>query len=416
MYKNLRLLSLFSGCGGMDIGFHGNFLVFEKSINTNIHPNWIVEHKNDMVLLKRTPFDIVFANDIVKEAKRTWVKYFSKEIYNADELYYLESIVDIVEKYRKGEFIFPKNIDIVTGGFPCQDFSVAGKRKAFNSTVSHNGSKNETNSEDAIYNRGNLYYWMKEVVSIVQPKMFIAENVKGLISIKDACHKITDDFKNASDEGYLVVPAQILKAYGYGVPQLRERIIFIGFNKSFLNRKALEELSKREISLLYNPYPQVTHYKDKIEDLFRFAVAKDYLLDLPEPHQAKDIDQQSYSKAKFISKGQGNKEINLDYLSPTIRSEHHGNIEFRRLSTEHGGKQNCELIKGLKERRLTVRECARLQTFPDNYFFIDESSNNRVSASMAYKLIGNAVPPLLAYNIAMNLVDKWDLYFGKNDE
>ena len=110
---------------------------------------------------------------------------------------------------------------------------------------------------------------------------------------------------------------------------------------------------------------------------------------------------------------QGQTEIKLDSIAPTIRSEHHGNIEFRRLSTENGGQHSGELESGLKERRLTVRECARLQTFPNEYQFILPKTPNTVSvnASNAYKIIGNAVTCVLAYNIAMNLSKKWKDYF-----
>lgn len=112
---------------------------------------------------------------------------------------------------------------------------------------------------------------------------------------------------------------------------------------------------------------------------------------------------------------QGQTEVDLDGLSPTIRAEHHGNIEFRRLSRKNGGKYIDELSRGLKERRLTIRECARIQTFPDDYEFIrnPRKSNDpfRLSASSSYKLIGNAVPPILAYNIAKNLDLVWDKIF-----
>ena len=100
--------------------------------------------------------------------------------------------------------------------------------------------------------------------------------------------------------------------------------------------------------------------------------------------------------------------------APTIRSEHHGNIEYRRLSEEHGGTHTEELNAGLKERRLTIRECARIQTFPDDYNFVIPAigGEKSVSASEAYKIIGNAVPPLLAYNIAKRIEENWELYFG----
>ena len=83
-----------------------------------------------------------------------------------------------------------------------------------------------------------------------------------------------------------------------------------------------------------------------------------------------DLSQKSYSKAKHYGKTQGQIEVNLQGLGPTIRSEHHGNIEFRRLSLELGGKIVNELEAGLKMRRLTVRECARIQTFPDDFQFV----------------------------------------------
>jgi DNA (cytosine-5)-methyltransferase 1 len=110
---------------------------------------------------------------------------------------------------------------------------------------------------------------------------------------------------------------------------------------------------------------------------------------------------------------QGQTEIKIDSIAPTIRSEHHGNIEFRRLSKEHGGLIFEELKQGLQERRLTVRECARIQTFPDDYnFVIRNESKYVVSPSCGYKLVGNAVPPLLAYHIAKKIEKNWNFYFS----
>jgi DNA (cytosine-5)-methyltransferase 1 len=140
---------------------------------------------------------------------------------------------------------------------------------------------------------------------------------------------------------------------------------------------------------------------------------------LEEPEQTKDLSQKFYSKAKFMGKHcQGQTEIKLSSISPTIRSEHHGNIEFRRLSKKNGGQIEIELNKGLKERRLTVRECALIQTFPPDYDFVIENKIGRkgsflVSPSQAYKIIGNAVPPLLAYNLAKRIEEVWELYFNK---
>jgi DNA (cytosine-5)-methyltransferase 1 len=111
---------------------------------------------------------------------------------------------------------------------------------------------------------------------------------------------------------------------------------------------------------------------------------------------------------------QGQREIALDLPGPTIRAEHHGNIEYRRLSKEHGGMIDEEIKKGLPERRLTVRECARLQTFPDDYEFVVKNHGERkfyINATMGYKMIGNAVPPLLAYHLARRLEEIWDKLF-----
>lgn len=408
-----RVLSLFSGCGGMDIGFEGGFRCLKNSINSTLHPDWIEQDHGNWVKVKETGFQTVFANDIRPDAKSAWVSYFSKKYDNANELFHLNSIVDLVKDAKDGISIFPDNIDIVTGGFPCQDFSVAGKRKGFQSDKSHNGKKIEIN-EPTVENRGQLYIWMKEVISLVQPSVFIAENVKGLISLNDTKEIIEHDFANAADGGYLVIPARVLHAANYGVPQSRERIIFYGFKRNSLRGDALDSLLNLSENTDYDPYPVPTHnFTLNSEQLSPFVTCKEALQDLDEPECSNDLSQTKYSKAKYLPKGQGNIEIKLDSISPTIRSEHHGNIEFRRLSLENGGTHQEELAQGLQQRRLTIRECARLQTFPDDYQFIlpKTEQNKAVSASQAYKIIGNAVPCVLSYNIAMRLSENWDKYF-----
>ena len=171
----LRVLSLFSGCGGMDIGFEGGFICHKKSINPR--SEWIEEELNaNWVRVKETNFKTVFANDILEEAKATWTSYMCRRGHTPDS-YHLESIVDIVKRHQLGFDELPSDVDIVTGGFPCQDFSVAGKRKGFDSNKDHNGKMRIGNvpSEET---RGKLYFWMKQVIDITKPKIFIAENVK----------------------------------------------------------------------------------------------------------------------------------------------------------------------------------------------------------------------------------------------
>lgn len=411
-----NVLSLFSGCGGMDLGFEGGFNVLSQSVNDRINGNWHARKIDKRwTYLPKTKFHTVFANDIRPDAKHVWTKYFAKHGI-PQSTYYLNSIVELVKiQENNNKTIFPPNIDIVTGGFPCQDFSVAGKRKGFDSDKSHTGKKRDDDTP-SIESRGQLYMWMREVIGIVQPKLFIAENVKGLTNLRDTKEIIERDFSSVCDGGYVVVPARVLLAANYGVPQSRERVIFYGFKKSALQPEALTALCSETIDPQYDPYPVPTHSEtgDAEKGILPFVKLKEVFEDLPEPSNATDIDQRKFSMAKYMGKHcQGQSEINLDGIGPTIRSEHHGNIEYRRLSAEHGGKHHEELDNGLQERRLTIRECARIQTFPDDYHFVvpADETQKAVSASDAYKIIGNAVPPLLAYHIAKRIEENWDKYF-----
>lgn len=410
----LNVLSLFSGCGGMDLGFEGGFEVHKDSFNPRINSNWQVkEMPNDRVLLPETRFHTVFSNDIRSDARTAWTSYFAKRGISKST-FCLDSVVDLVKLQKdNGYKIFPENVDVVTGGFPCQDFSVAGKRQGFSSSKTHTGEQS-LESVPNEENRGKLYIWMKEVIALTEPKVFVAENVKGLANLENVKQIIEDDFASISSDGYLVIPARVLLAANYGVPQSRERVIFIGLKKSALKPEVLLQLSKPRIPLELDPYPLMTHNDNDLTGVMPFVRLEDIFADLPEPDDSEDIDQQRHSKAKFMGKHcQGQTEIKLHSIGPTIRSEHHGNIEFRRLSAENGGQYLNELESGMKERRLTIRECARIQTFPDDYKFIQKAEDDykNVSASDAYKLIGNAVPPLLAYHIAMRLQDLWDVYF-----
>ena len=378
-----KIVSIFSGCGGLDLGFH------------------------------MEGYQTIWANDFAEWAVASFRENLGDVIHYGD--------ITKIDPYTEPSI---PDCDLILGGFPCQDFSVAGKRRGFNSEKSHNGKK-EDFCIPTTETRGMLYLWMKEVIEITKPKVFIAENVKGLVSFGDVKNIIENDFRNI-DDGYLVVPARVLFAGDYGVPQKRERVIFIGFNKKYLKKEALKELSKENISSEYDPYPIKTHYDDSkdiaqlnlldtLNKLKPYVKTLDVVKDLKEPYEEyEDLAQMSYSKAKFCPNCQGQTEINLKGLAPTIRAEHHGNIEYRRLSEINGGKHFTELKQGMEERRLTVRECARFQTFPDDYPFVqvaEKAGRYKLSASSAYKLIGNAVPPLLAYNIAKRLEELWDKIF-----
>jgi len=412
--KDLKVLALFSGCGGMDLGFEGGFDVLNESINPMLHPELLPgEDRKDWVRLPETRFETVFSNDILACAKSAWVPFFAKKGYD-ESIYNLESIVDLVKKSREGVFSFP-DADIVTGGFPCQDFSVAGKRKGFNSQKGHHGKTLNTNNEASEENRGKLYIWMKHVIEQTTPKVFIAENVKGLVSLENVQQIIENDFRNIG-AGYVVINARVLYAPDYGVPQTRQRVIFIGLRKDALKPNVLKELTnKNQLNPNFDPYPSKTHSPVEKDGLLPYVTVEQCLKGLPEPEESDDLSHQTYSKAKYYGAHcQGQREIDLKQPGPTIRAEHHGNIEFRRLSAEHGGRYLDELNAGLRERRLTVRECARIQTFPDNFEFVRRASaieGYKLSGSDGYRVIGNAVPPLLAFHIAWRLQELWDTLF-----
>ncbi len=338
----IKVISLFSGIGGMDMGFGGDIIVHKDSISNKefIDKEYII---NNFVILKKQKFKIILQNDILKGAKEVYG--YNNDISN----YHIKDINDLLNN----NFIFPE-ADIIIGGFPCQDFSQSGKRKGFQS------------------NRGNLYKSFVEVVKRVKPKIFVAENVYGLLTMKnEPIKQIINDFSN---EGY-DVDYQVINCNDYGIPQTRKRVIIIGITKD------------KKINI-ENEWNYIT--KNKIS----CNVGK-YLEHLEEPDITLDISQMVYSKAKKLEKGQGQKKINLNSFSPTIRAEHHGNIEFRRY-------ENDEIDK--IERRLTIREAGLIQTFPPNFIFNTKKNMN------SYKYIGNVVPPLLSYLIADKVYELFTSY------
>lgn len=409
----LRVLSLFSGCGGMDLGFEGHFIANRKSFAADDERIERVIN-DDWLLLRPTRFRTVFANDILPEACVAWNAYM-RRFGHSPETYHCQSVVELVKAQQAGAEVFPRDIDVVTGGFPCQDFSVAGKRQGFDSLKDDKGQF-RTADKPSEETRGKLYYWMKQVIDITRPKIFVAENVKGLVNLGNVKDIIQKDFASADGNGYIVLPPKVLHAGNYGVPETRERVIFIGVRRDALRPEAIKALESEVIPVEYDPYPIPTHAGNiKDESLLPAVTTRDVLKGLKEPMETADESQRYYSGAKYLHNGsQGQTEINLDGMGPTIRSEHHGNIEFRRLSAEHGGKQAEELAEGLKERRLTPRECALIQTFPPDYPFVIKPEGKRsffLSPSAAYKVIGNAVPPVLAFHLATRLEQLWPKYF-----
>ncbi len=309
--QTFSVVSLFSGCGGMDLGFRGGFEFLGKKY----------EKKN---------FRLLWANDIDKSACETFIKNFKHEVVCDD----INTILKSNHSMGFFEKSIPNKTDIVLGGFPCQDFSHAGKRKGFNSE------------------RGLLYQSMAEVIKKTNPILFIAENVRGILTIDHgkAIKTIIRDFEKL---GYNVV-YRLLTAADYEVPQIRQRVIIVGTRK--------DRLPSFE-------------YPDPVLDENNWINLKKAIGDLENIGEGK-IANHYWSKAKK-NNGQGNSTVLINKPGPTMRTEHHGNIEY------HWNNK----------RRLSAREAARIQSFPDNFIFYP-------STSSAYKQIGNAVAPVFAWHIA----------------
>lgn len=308
------VLSLFSGCGGLDLGFVGGFEFLNKYYSKN-------------------NFKVIWANDIDEASCQTFARYFKRDVVCGD----ITQILSGKYATRLFEAPVPRRVDIVLGGFPCQDFSHAGKRKGFNSK------------------RGLLYQSMAEVITRTKPILFVAENVRGLLTMNDgkAIQTIIKDFEKL---GYHV-NYKLLMAADYGVPQTRERVVIIGTRADRLPKFA------------HDDYPKKILKKENRISL------KQVIGDLERVKEGEVVNHY-WSKAKK-NNGQGNSVVSADKPGPTMRTEHHGNIEYH-----WNGK-----------RRLSAREAARIQSFPDNFVFYP-------STSSAYKQIGNAVPPVLAWHVA----------------
>lgn len=362
--NKLKVLSLFTGIGGIDMGFDGDVIVHKDSIINKefIEKNYTIK---DFVVLKKNNFESVFQNDIINGAKEVFGYNNDNTNYNTTSIYNLIS----------ENFIFPK-ADIVIGGFPCQDFSHAGKRNGFDSDKGHDLKEKVIIEKEN--SRGTLYKSFVEVVKRVKPKIFVAENVYGLITMKN--NPINQIIKDFSDLGY-DVEYQVIYCPDFGIPQTRKRVIIIGISKD------------RNIDI-DNNWHIITKNKTNCN------IGK-YFEHLKEPDSTNDISQMVYSNAKKLDKGQGQIEINLNSFAPTMRAEHHGNIEFRRHKNSELNKNE----KNMPERRLTVREAGLIQTFPPEYIF------SKKKTMTAYKYIGNAVPPLLGYLIADKVYELYKCHF-----
>lgn len=314
--KRYSVLSLFSGCGGLDLGLEGGFTFLNKSYAKN-------------------PFEVVWANDNNAKATKTQELNFP----------HTEVVCDDITKVLDNKLEFPK-ADIVVGGFPCQDFSLAGKRKGL--TVQ----------------RGQLYLSMAKVVDQVKPKIFLAENVKGLLSWEGGLgiRTMISDFEAL---GYHV-EYKLHNTANFGVPQTRERVIIVGVRKD-IDDKVIWPLETHSAT------PETTGLEPWIN-------LEQAIGDLENDKKHFCLPNSGYSKAKLFPGTQGNTVTKADRPGPTMRAEHHGNIEFHYKLP----------------RRLSAREAARIQSFPDDFVFVSSTTD-------AYRQVGNAVAPVFGWHLAQAL-------------
>jgi DNA (cytosine-5)-methyltransferase 1 len=296
--KTISVVSLFSGCGGMDLGFKGGFEFLGKNYN-------------------EMPFEIIWANDLNSAACRTYKKNIGKHIVEGDIWKAMDDM--------------PLEADVVIGGFPCQDISINGKGAGVDGK------------------RSGLYRAMVEVVSRIRPKIFVAENVKGLLMKhnENSLKQILTDFRAL---GYDVT-YQLYNAADYGVPQTRERVFIVG--------------TRSDINKFTPPAP--------VND--KHITSQEAIGDL----ESVELNETFNHIWSFANKSsdQGNRKLKADRPGYTIRAECHGNIQFHYALP----------------RRISMREAARFQSFPDNFIFDSKLRETE-------RQVGNAVPPVLAWHMA----------------
>jgi DNA (cytosine-5)-methyltransferase 1 len=319
--NKIKVASLFSGCGGMDLGF------------------------------KLIRFDLVWANDIDEKACETYSKNIGNHIIAGD--------------ITKIDYSQIPDVDLILGGFPCQDFSVIWKRGGIDTE------------------RGNLYKNFVDIIDLKNPLMFIAENVRGLVSANKgmAIRQITADFEKTGKFGYST-KTYLINFADYGTPQFRERVLIIGIRK--------------DIDLLFDipsPTHDATNYVSSREALRGVEKVK-----YNNEHQ--NINPSTIEKLKLIPPGGNFTSIPKD--SPHYVKGMISHV-YRRLNPD---KPSTTIIAGggggtwgyhfSEPRPLTNRERARLFGYPDDFIF--EGSITEVR-----RQIGNSVPPVGISPIARHI-------------
>lgn len=325
-------IELFAGAGGLALGMH------------------------------KAGFKHVLLNELDKDACRTLKM-------NMPEWNVVQSdIHDIDFTQYKGK------VDLITGGFPCQAFSYAGKRLGFEET------------------RGTLFFELARAVKEVQPKVFMAENVKGLLEHDGG--RTLETIRNVIKElGYTLIKPHILRAVLYNVPQKRERLILIAVRNDIVPYVSYQ-------------WPSVCHSFRTLRDAFYAGDL--YSINVPESEGQK-YPAKKEKVMSLVPEGGDWRNLPEDVAEEYMKGSYHlggGKTGMaRRLSMDEASltltcapaQKQTERCHPIETRPLTVREYARIQTFPDDWQFSG-------SLSAKYKQIGNAVPVNMAWALGRSLV------------
>ncbi|MGT2907108.1 DNA cytosine methyltransferase [Streptococcus dentiloxodontae] len=332
----MKVIELFAGAGGLALGiekagFEAIGLVeFDKSAADTLkhnRPHWNVIHDD---IANISPLDL-------------------EEVFN----------------------IKRRDLDLLSGGAPCQSFSYAGKRLGL---------------EDA---RGTLFYHYAVFLDKLQPKMFLFENVRGLVS-----HDKGKTFRTIMEifeaEGY-TVKWKVLNAWDYGVAQKRERMIMVGIRNDLVNKISFEYPEPHDYKpvlrdvLLDCPSSAGTQYSDYKRKLFELVPPGGYWRDIPE-----DIAKEYMKSTWDMAGGRTGilRRMSLDEPSLTVLTS--------------PTQKQTERCHPLEARPFTIRENARIQSFPDDWEFQGGIGNQ-------YKQVGNAVPVNLAYEVGLKIKESLEM-------
>ena len=343
--NKLKILDLFSGCGGLSLGF------------------------------KMAGFNIVGAIDNDLDSIETFKKNFVNGKFISEDIYKFKA-----EKIKK---LFSK-VDIIIGGPPCQGFS--------------NANRWHKNYRDP---RNSLFLKFIEFVKIIKPKMLLIENVRGILSNSNG--EIIKNIKKVLNKLDYSVSFKVLDASEYGVPQIRKRVFIVG-NK--INEEVFHKyLKKRKKVTLREVLSELYHLEKSNKRRLNGNLSNNYIKYLRKKnsdvlnHDTVYPAKSTIEKIKYVKQGENWKKIPKKLFKKS-RSNRHSSA-FKRLSekdlsvTIDTGNAHSNYFHPIFNRIPTPREAARIQSFKDSFKFIG-------SRTSQYRQIGNAVPPLLAKEIAVS--------------